>query len=142
LGSGTLVKLGAVRAILTADHVLDVLPKRDRLGLILSPTISRYTIETQALVYRRIARGTIASEGPDLGAVVLAPSIASAIAAKKTFYDLEVYRDKMLKTPPRPNDGLWFVHGFIGERTVEERGRDGFSLIKGFYNLSGAGGPD
>jgi hypothetical protein len=77
-----------------------------------------------------------------LGAVVLAPPIASALAAKKTFYNLDRRRDQMLHTPLDLNDGVWFVHGFVDERTVEEPARDGYGLIKGFYNLSGAGCPE
>ncbi len=142
LGSGTLVTVGSTHAILTAHHVLQVLPKHGRVGLILSPTLHQHTVDTQALVYREIARGTIDSEGPDLGAVILAPSIAAAIAAKKTFYNLDSRREQLLHTPPDLHDGVWFVHGFVGERTVEEPGRDGYSLIKGFYSFSGAGGPD
>ena len=142
LGSGTLVTVGSTHAILTAHHVLHVLPKHGRLGLILSPTLHQHTVDTQALVYREIARGTVDSEGPDLGAVILAPPIAAAIAAKKTFYNLDSRREQLLHRPPDRHDGVWFVHGFVGERTVEEPGRDGFSLIKGFYSFSGAGGPE
>ena len=142
LGSGTLVTTGSTRAILTAHHVLEVLPKRGRVGLILSPTLHQHTVETQALQYREIARGTIDAEGPDLGAVMLTPSIAASIAAKKVFYNLDARREQLLRAPPDPHDGAWFVHGFVGERTVEEPGRDGFSLIKAFYSFSGAGGPD
>src|SRR6266702_1324169 len=123
LGSGTLVTVGTTHAILTAHHVLQVLPKSGRLGLILSPTIHQHTIDTQALVYKEIARGTVDSEGPDLGAVILAPSIAAAIAARKTFYNLDSRRVQLLETPPDRHDGVWFVHGFVNDRTVEERGR-------------------
>lgn len=142
LGSGTLVTVGSTHAILTAHHVLQVLPKHGRIGLILSPTLHQHTVDIQALVYKEIARGTIDAEGPDLGAVILAPAIAPAIAAKKTFYNLDACREQLLHTPPDLHDGAWFVHGFVDERTVEEPGRDGFSLIKGFYSFSGAGGPD
>ena len=45
LGSGTLVSIGSTHAILTAHHVLSVLPRSGRLGLILSPTIQQYTID-------------------------------------------------------------------------------------------------
>jgi len=142
LGSGTLVSIGPTRAVLTAHHVVSILPTVGRLGLILTPTVQQHTVDTEGLTYLKIARGTIDAHGPDLGAVVLAPSIASAIAAKKTFYNLELRRDQLLHSPPDLHDGFWFVNGFIAEMTVEERGREGYDLIKGFYNLSGAGKPD
>jgi hypothetical protein len=142
LGSGTLVSIGAIRAVLTAHHVVSILPTTGRLGLILGPTLQQNTVDTQGLTYLKIARGTIDSDGPDLGAIVFAPSIASSIAAQKTFYNLQLRRNQMLSTPPDLHDGFWFVNGFIDEMTVKERGRDGYELIKGFYNLSGAGGPE
>ncbi len=142
LGSGTLVTIGSIRAVLTAHHVVSILPATGRLGLILGPTLQQHTVDTQGVTYLKIARDAIDADGPDLGAVVFAPSIAGAIGAKKTFYNLELRRDQLLSTPPDLHDGFWFVNGFIAEKTVEERGRDGYDLIKGFYNLSGAGGPE
>jgi hypothetical protein len=142
LASGTLVSVGAVCAILTAHHVLSVLPRSGRLGLILSPTAQQHTVDTQGLAFVEIARGRIDSEGPDLGAIVLAPSIASSIGAKKSYYRLDSHRDHLLNSPPHIRDGIWFVNGFVDEWTVEEPDKEGWGLVKGFYNLSGAGGPD
>jgi hypothetical protein len=110
--------------------------------LILSPTIQQYTIDIQGISYVQIARGTCDPEGPDLGAVVLSPSIAAAIGAKKVFYKLDTYRDQILSLPPDIHDGFWFVNGFVDEKTIEERDIDGYDLVKGFYNLNGAGGPE
>lgn len=142
LGSGTLVSIGSIRAILTAHHVMSILPSTGRLGLILERTPQQHTVDTQGLTYLKIARGVTDADGPDLGAVVFAPSIAGAIAARKTFYNLELRREQLLTSPPDLHDGFWFVNGFVAEMTVEERERDGFGLLKGFYNLSGAGGPE
>lgn len=142
LGSGTLVSIGSIRAVLTAHHVVSILPTTGRLGIILGATLQQHTLDTQGLTYLKIARGAIDANGPDLGAVVFTPSIASAIAARKTFYNLDLRRDQLLSTPPDLHDGFWFVNGFIAEKTIEEKGRDGYDLIKGFYNLSGAGGPE
>lgn len=142
LGSGTLVSIGSIYAVLTAYHVVTILPRKGRLGLILAPTLQQHTVDTHGLVYLQIDRGTIDSDGPDLGAIILGPSIAGAIAAKKTFYSLDLRRDQMLQEPLNVRDGFWFVNGFIHENTIEEPGRDGFDRIKRFYNLSGAGGPE
>ena len=142
LGSGTLVKVGVTHAVLTAHHVLEVLPRIGRLSLILSQSSQPYTFNTQGLEYLKIDRGTKDSDGPDIGAVVLAPNIAASIQAKKVFYNLEIRRDRLLKTPPHLRDGVWFVNGFIDEETTTRRGIEGYDLIKGFYNLSAAGGPE
>ena len=142
VGSGTLISIGSTRAILTANHVLKALPKEGRLGLILSPSVQQQTVDIHGLLYLKIDQGTIESEGPDLGAVILGLSIAGTIAAKKTFYNLDLRRKQMLEQPLHLRDGFWIANGFIDEKTVEESGRDGYRMVKGFYNYSGAGGPD
>ncbi|RZB31680.1 MAG: hypothetical protein SRB2_04649 [Desulfobacteraceae bacterium Eth-SRB2] len=142
LGSGTLVSIGKIYAILTAHHVVSILPLKGRLGLILTPNLHQHTIDTQGIYYLEIDRGSIDSDGPDLGAIILGQTIGSAIAAKKTFYNLDLRREKMLQNPPHHHDGFWFINGFIDEDTIEEPGRDGYTLIKKFHNLSGAGGPE
>src|SRR5712664_1151447 len=142
LGSGTLVSVAGIRAILTAHHVVSVLPRQGRLGLILDPTPRTHTVDVRGLTYLPIARGGVDALGPDLGAVILAPSIAAAIAAKKSFYNLDSRRDQQLNAPLDPRDGFWFTNGFIDEYTVTHPAEDGRGLVKGFYNLSGAGGPE
>ncbi len=143
LGSGTLVKVGTTHAMLTAHHVIKVLPKTGRLGLLLSFSSKPYTVDIQGIEYIEIARGTKESDGPDIGAVILAPNIAASIEAKsKVFYNLETRRDILLNTPPHLRDGVWLVNGFINEKTTTIRGQDGYGLIKGFYNLSAVGSPD
>jgi hypothetical protein len=142
LGSGTLVATGDTRAVLTAHHVVTELPRTGRLGLVLSQTPQHETVDTEGLEYREIARGAVDSEGPDLAAVVLTPQIANSIAAKKTFYNLDLRRDRLLQTLPDLSIGLWVVHGFVHEMTKVEQGVAGNSMIKGFYSLSGATAPE
>lgn len=74
-GSGTLVVIGNTFAILTAHHVIQILPRTGRLGVFLSATPEPHCIDTQGLTYLEIARGSEDSVGPDLGAVLLAPSM-------------------------------------------------------------------
>jgi hypothetical protein len=141
-GSGTLVKVGVTHAVLTAHHVLEELPRIGRLGLILSLSSQSHTFDTQGLEYLKIDRGIKDSDGPDIGAVVLAPNIAASIQAKKVFYNLELRRDLLLKTPPHFRGGVWFVNGFIDEETITRRNHDGYDLIKEFHNVSYALGPE
>jgi hypothetical protein len=142
LGSGTLVLVENTHAILTAHHVIQALPRTGRLGLILEPTLHQHTVDTQALVYLEIARGDIDQNGPDIGAVVLAPSVASTIAAKKNFYNLTQRVKEALESPPELGHGVWFTEGFLDERTVEEPPIGPFTKVKAFYCITGAGGPE
>src|SRR5258706_12545697 len=83
LGSGTLVTVSGLNAILTAHHVIEVLPTRGELGVVFSETLTHATFATEGLRYLKIDRGTLDSEGADLGAVIFPPNIVSMLSAKK-----------------------------------------------------------
>jgi hypothetical protein len=142
LGSGVLISVGKTRAILTAQHVLQVLPRTGRLAVFLERTREPHTIDTHGIAFVDIARGTQDSVGPDLGAVVLASRIGSAIAAKKPFYNLDAHRDRLLGSPPDLQDGVWCAQGFLAERTVVTTDPSEGGFTKWFYNFSGFGGPE
>lgn len=142
LGSGTLIHIGEIHAILTAHHVIEVLPRQGLLGILTTHNVHRKGLDVQRLTYLRIARGSKDSEGPDIGAIILSPSVAGTLAAEKSFYDLRAHRDEMLTKPPARNIGVWFAHGFVEERTVEKPGSDGFERLKNFCSFTGAGGPN
>ena len=141
LGSGVLIAAAGVKAILTAHHVVQVLPKTGRLCVMLEKTSEPHTLDTAGLVFLPIARGSRDADGPDLGAVVLAPHLAGSIAAKKVFFNLDRRRDELLSEPPNVRDGVWFAQGFLEERTVATEDPDGGTTTR-FYNFSGIGGPD
>jgi hypothetical protein len=142
LGSGILVATGRTFGILTAHHVIQELPRTGRLGVLLSPTFGPHTVDVSGLTYLPIARGTKDRIGPDLGAVLLAPSIAGAIAAKKSFYNLELRRERLLTDPPDPSEGLWFLQGFADENTsVQPDPILAGAFVKYFYSLGAIGRP-
>jgi hypothetical protein len=143
LGSGILVSIGKVSAILTAHHVVEVLPPTGRVGVMLSPTTYPETLDVSGLAYVKIARGDVDSQGPDLGAVILAPPLAGALAAKKVFYNLELQRERLLHSPPDLCDGMWFVHGMPDENTVERPDTaTGRGIVKTFFKFGGIGKPE
>ncbi len=145
LGSGTLIKIEATYAVLTAHHVLEVLPATGRLHIILSDSIHKDNIDIQGLQYLKIARGPKGSDRPDIGAIIIAPNIAAAIRShrgNKVFYNLEKRRDFLLRTPPDLEKGVWFVNGFIDEKTITIRDRDDYTILKGFQIQSGKCSPE
>lgn len=142
LGSGVLVSAGTTRAILTADHVVEVLPTSGRVGLFLGRTTQPHTVDAAGIAPVRIGRGRLQSSGPDLAVVVLALQIAGAIAAKKVFFNLDTRKDRLLNNPPELRDGAWFAQGFLQERTVVGPDALEEGLTKYFYNFTGLGGPD
>ena len=142
LGSGVLIAAGGVKAILTAHHVVEVLPRDSRLCVVLEKTSQPHTLDTAGLVFLPIARGSCEAEGPDLGAVVLAaPHLAASVAAKKIFFNLDSKRNGLLNEPPKIREGAWFAQGFLDEKTVATEDPDGGTTTR-FYNFTGVGGPD
>jgi hypothetical protein len=142
LGSGTLIRANGKYAILTADHVVQNLPKTDRLGLLLEKTPEPHTIDSRGTARVQIARASNSVTGPDLGAIVLAEPIGSSIAAKRSFYNLDTRRERMLTDRPDIRDGVWIAQGFLEERSHVLRADDGRGVTKRFYNFSGVGGPE
>lgn len=142
LGSGTLVRIDQVHAILTAHHVVEILPTDGTLGVLTTPHPHRKAIDTQGIEYLKISRGTVDADGPDIGAIVLSPSAAATLAAEKSFFNLSLHQEEALRNPPARNIGVWFMHGFVAEMTREEPGSAGFARLKKFGIFTGAGGPN
>lgn len=128
IGSGTLVKAGDRYAILTAHHVVEVLPRTGRLGVLLESSNHMTSLDTGGLRFLTIARGTDDSVGPDLGAVILAEPIASALRAQKRFFDLGAAREPLLKNPPADEHGMWVASGFPDELTSRDTQRGVFHV--------------
>lgn len=140
LGTGTIVKAGQVRAILTAHHVVEKLPKRGRVRVaILDRSHQVTSLDASALQVSFEDRGSIAAEGPDIAIVTIAPDVASSIAATKTFYNLDLSRETVMTNPPDIVDGVWVVQGFVGQWTAVDRASDGRIVSKAFFHFSGSG---
>lgn len=140
LGSGTLVTVNGIHAILTAHHVIEVLPDNGELGLVYSARRNYLTITAESLRYLKIDRGPIDAEGPDLGAVILPPSLVADLRAVKSFHNLDLRRMEQLTGPPAVSKGLWIVQGFIAERTIEELDFERRVKTVRFFELSSSGG--
>src|SRR4030042_3969547 len=113
-GSGTLVSVEGRHVILTADHVLGNLPETGMVGLIL-PTrfqaqLHRVTLDMALSPKIRIARGKVASEGPDLGALLLPAPTVSIVQSLKEFYNLSK-RQELFSSAPTTDLGVWVLCG-------------------------------
>jgi hypothetical protein len=127
-GSGTLVSVNGVRAILTAQHVLANLPKSGHIGLLtpmrFGSRIHRLTIDMQHVRKISIAKGDDDSQGPDLGLLVLAATDWSKLPTGKIFYNLSKRQDLILNKPPEENRGAWVLCGMVAERTDDLSNED------------------
>jgi len=144
-GSGTLVTiLGGRSAILTAAHVIEKLPERGKIGLLLeaspNPHLERFTVEMELLDLVTIAGASRTVDGPDLALVMVPESVSSRILVRnKAFYNLETRRERMLEKPPDAALGFWGLCGLVGQWTKDLAPERVFTRVKGFHNFFGAG---
>ena len=122
LGSGVLVSVGGIHAILTAHHVIQNVEQpleNKALGLLFADRSESRAIDPWAIEFIKIARGTEDSDGPDLGAAIFAPQapVLGSIKANKTFYNLGKRKERMLDRPPRLRDGIWAAQGYVAGLT-------------------------
>jgi hypothetical protein len=139
-GSGTLVTIDKVPGILTANHVIELLGKRQSVGLIV-PSSEIHNVSLNMEVCSCIAfacRGEV-SDGPDLGLLIPPHDIVSTLEAKMSFYNLSTRQIRMLETPPPNDEGFWVLSGYAGEWTSDGGPEKGFSKVKLFKGLHGAG---
>lgn len=140
LGSGVLVTIKDIPLILTADHVLDILPRTGRLGLVLSDKLEQTTIDVTGIEYVSIGRGDDSGRGPDIGAVLLSEPTASMLRARKSFYNLDLRKERLLGNPPDDHQGIWIAQGFVEEMTVLDSNPSPFESVKGFCQFGAIGG--
>lgn len=141
-GSGTLVEIDGIYGILTAQHVIDGLPKDGDMGLIISSDVHQCIVKSEFLEKIKIAKGEVDSEGPDLGIIVLPHPVVGQIKAIKSFYNLSLWQDKILSNTPKNHLGIWFLCGIPAEMVNTEEPSKGFKTVKSFTVFCGAAGVD
>lgn len=125
IGSGTLVRIGEIYGILTANHVSRELAKEDHLALILEGKEHQFDIPPKLLDIFPIGEGSVESEGPDLSFIRIFEPKLGTIKMHKSFYPLLHDRSYLLETPPNLKDGVWYTSGTIAELTKVEQLPDG-----------------
>lgn len=143
-GSGTLVTAGGRHAILTADHVLEALPRSGEFGLVFpiagtEPRPHRYRLDAAKVQKIRVAQASYDRNGPDLGLLVLGSPDVTKLETTKTFYNLGKRRERMLSAPPAIELGGWFLVGVAAEWTSDLPPERGFTRAKAFWGVCGAG---
>lgn len=140
IGAGTLVYTQGLHCILTAEHVLKVLKPTDRVGFVpsFSGTPSALSYEYNHLDIHLIARGTVDSEGPDLGVIVLSDSQLGFLKATKTFYNLDARVQRFAGKYLSLDQGFWFTCGMLGETQVHQKSEHHSLASLGFHAHCGA----
>ena len=144
LGTGTLVSIDGRKAILTAEHVLNHVAKKDHFCLAM-PTrfrpsaLSGPRIQLDHVTQVRCDLGENEADGPDLGVIVLPDPVASAIPSTKTFYNLSSRRKKVLEEPEPVSKWPWVLTGVADEWTRDGPAEAGFQRVIEFDGAVGLG---
>jgi hypothetical protein len=140
IGSGTLISIGEIYGILTAQHVINELSNGCHLGL----TIGREGQEVNFSIpktYLNIIDVGIPKEeeyGPDLSFVFIPPVHVSTIKATKYFFPILIDQERALKDST-PKEGVWCICGSPEVMTLEETSEQ-FNKVLSFCNYCGIGG--
>jgi len=140
-GTGVLVAAGGRHGILTADHVIQNLPKTGPVGLILLGRTGgidhQFVLEMDFVQKLTLGRGVDESLGPDLGLIVLPAKDVTRLEIWKTFYNLTKRKAKALSIPPEDHAISWVISGLVGEMTEKMTPRDGMKR----FSFKGICGP-
>jgi len=117
IGSGVLVKVGGILGILTAHHVMEVLPTEGKIGLVFQGRTEQRTIDVKYLNPVKVGRETNNKSGPDLAILIISSHRASIFTSVMSFYNLERNRDELLSDKIDIKLGSWVSQGFVDERT-------------------------
>ena len=143
LGSGTLVRVGNNRAILTAAHVIDKFPENGQLGLIVDDQAHSTTIPISRNYFqtRTLGRSALPGYGPDLAYLLLSESAICQIPDSKCFYDLQECAADLLNNPLSidASNTTWVLVGCPGELLTEAGPEGGYERVLMFCAIKGVG---
>jgi len=121
VGTATLVHVGKLPGLLTAAHVLDVLPSTGAVAIVLfqSGKLQKQVIPMEYAVPVVIRGEEFTKNGPDMGFLRLPPTIAGSLSAIGLSYNLKKWSDSVFSDKkPAPNYVEALV-GMIGALTHE-----------------------
>lgn len=140
-GSGTLVDLDGRLCIVTADHVIENIARRNRLGLLIDwkGGLRRCVFERDVLRFVRLPRGSTEDAGPDLGAILLPPAgdSVATLRSQKNFYNLGKRIDRFDGSYLPLGDGVWIPCGVLGEGSASLPPTNAFVQVTGNWAMMG-----
>ena len=140
-GTGTLVDLDGRLCIVTADHVIENIARRNRVGLLIDwkGGLRRCAFEREDLHFVRLPRGPTEDVGPDLGAIMLPPSgeNIATLRAHKSFYNLRKRIDRFDRNYLSLDEGIWIPCGVLGEGSASLEPTSSFARVTGHWAMMG-----
>ncbi|MCK4856798.1 MAG: hypothetical protein KAT58_02405 [candidate division Zixibacteria bacterium] len=139
LGSGTLIQVGDVKGILTAQHVVasDQFAKSELIGLVfMAEGVQRLTVKREYLQVVVVAKPVEVEEGPDLAVIIPPADKLGWLEAKGQFWNISRWRQKLSSGFSEVDTGIWYVCGFPNELTLPSEPDRGFHEVISFCNLA------
>ena len=128
LGGSTLVSVGEIIGLLTAQHVAVELVEAPALGLVLREEEDGFHIPNEDFEIITIAEAEPDEIGPDLAFIHIKGKYRKEIERSKEFYPLNEHRDELLNRALPIDVGIWAIcgppHENIRPPEDSQQGRD------------------
>lgn len=140
IGSGTLISIGEVYGILTAQHVARELDNDSYLGLVIAKEGQEheFTIPKANLNILDIGTPQTEKNGPDLSFIAIPIHKVGTIKATKHFYPMLLSKDYAIEND-KPVAGFWCICGSPETMTLSEDSQV-FDEVLSFCIYCGIGG--
>lgn len=143
VGTASLVQIGSLRGLLTAAHVLEILPDCGQISVVRFPRKGdqRQTqkIEMSLAEKVKLSGEKFGPEGPDLGFLKLPPVNVSNLQATNSFLNLEKSDDEILDINNSVSDHVDVVLGVVEEWTERHAGERPTERVVVLQMLAGYG---
>ena len=148
-GSGTLVQAGDNYGILTAAHVVNELERKEKVAIFLDGGSGPLVFKKSTIEFSQCTDAKFVEDGPDIGFIRIPNANVGAIAAIKSFVNLDSQQQKLNAGEPDTNVGVWCTTGFpeaLGSQKMEDgvlrTTLFGFVGVGTIENLENRGGFD
>jgi len=113
IGSGTLISCGSIYGIATAHHVISnrIYQNANQIALVVGKDTRREICLRENLTEIVVGKPTAPNNKPDLALIQLPDAHIGWLKAKKSFWNLDIWRERIAKIEFPREAGLWFVCG-------------------------------
>jgi hypothetical protein len=106
IGSGNLIDIAGHKGILTAKHVSDCLKDSNKIGLVIMPDTHIHEIDTKYIEIINVQGASLESKNLDLSVIIIPDNLLGTLRAYKSFYNLSIRRDDILRNDLITNEGI------------------------------------
>jgi hypothetical protein len=105
--------------------------------LILKNYSHHYSIDRQYLPIKIIGEPIHPNICPDIAVIIIPERETSTIKTYKSFWNIDLWREKLMRTPVDFTKGVWTIFGCPDEMTKSKGKNEHFARSEGFCGLAG-----